>query len=42
MEALRFPSRFIHLIMDCVQTVKYSILVQGTPDLMGKLLRLVG
>lgn len=30
-EVLRFPERFITLIMDCVQTVQYSILVQGAP-----------
>ena len=26
-----FPSRFIELIMDCVETVSYSVLLQGSP-----------
>ncbi|KAK9911294.1 hypothetical protein M0R45_035213 [Rubus argutus] len=31
METFLFPGRFISLIMSCVQTVKYSVLIQGAP-----------
>lgn len=31
MEMFRVPEQFITLIMDCVQTVQYSILIQGVP-----------
>ncbi|XP_062013995.1 uncharacterized protein LOC133730414 [Rosa rugosa] len=31
MEVMGFPGRFISLIMDCVQTVSYSVLLHGAP-----------
>lgn len=31
MERIGFPARFIVLIMDCIQSVTYFVLVHGKP-----------